>query len=771
LLGLHFMADIKAVYEQQFLPARDNEWLASYRGAVERVQSADEAAFRLPEFQKGLWEVDGVTSIGPGSSVTVPGAYNDAEVIDALWSLKNWEAPGDLKSKAQYLDSEFERILTLVTPRHNKRRPSARLVRIFAVLRPYDIVCLMDSRRTAQFRQWVGKPAPGFGFIGQNVIARQAVREALGPERSLDDAISYSQFAWFVWELISAAEEEGAGASVSAIDELRRATDAPKLVLLPARMQRKGMFYVASNLQLLMSVVRAAENGMEKEDLMQQVGEEAPNLNRGSRQNVLAQAVSLNLLSVDGGTYRPTTAGRGLLEGGSASDMLTPTFVRTIFGFALILSDLRETGGLERGEIVRRAQTYYPRWTSERAPNALVAWLRDLGLATVQGAGRTARIELTEIGEYWASGLPADLKAPDHLLADAQPEDPLGPETADLAAGREDIFQPAPVDAVLTRFLADPDLRRFVFSEDQIRLVHAALHGAEGKRFILLGGLSGTGKTSMARAYARAYCEVKGLPPTEHYAQISVWPDWTDPSGLLGFVNPLTATPTFNETPALRLILEANNNPDKPYFLCLDEMNLARVEHYFAPFLSAMEGGGGRLSIHTGDNPVDLIPPSILWPRNLFIIGTVNMDETTHTFSDKVLDRAFTFEFWDVDLGAWHAKVTKQAPAEVLENVVRVMKALYEALVPARRHFGYRTCDEVLGFCAVQSGVPLTATLDAAVLAKVLPKVRGDSGGALPKALADAAEVCRVEGLSQSQAKLQQMLASLNALGTVRFWS
>ena len=705
------MPDIKTIYNIQFLPARNNEWLISYRDAVESARSADEATFRSPAFQKRLWEAEGVSGIGPGASVTVPGAYDDSEIVSALWSLKNWEAPGDFKVKAQHLDAEFGRILGLVSPRHNKRRPSARLVRIFALLRPYDIVCLMDSRRTVQFRQWVGRPGLGLEFIGQNVIARQAVREALGPEHSLDDAISYSQFAWFVWELISADEDVGSGASTSPSDESGRATDAPKLVLLPAAMQRKGMFYVANNLRLLMSVVRAAENGMEKEDLMQQIGEEAPNLNRGSRQNVLAQAVSLNLLSIDGGTYRPTLTGRGLLEGESAADMLTPTFVRNIFGFALILGDLRETGGLTRGEIAGRSQTYYPRWTTEFAPNALVAWLRDLELAAVKGSGRAAQVELTDIGEYWASGLPADIKSPDHLLADERPEDLLETEMAEVAVGQVDAFDPVPVDAVLARFADDPDLGRFVFSEDQIRLVHAALHAAKGKRFILLAGLSGTGKTSMARAYARAYCEAKGLPLAEHYALISVWPDWTDPSGLLGFVNPLADPPTFHETPALKLLLAADKDRSRPYFLCLDEMNLARVEHYFAPFLSAMEGTGGVLSIHSGDEAVDRIPPKISWPHNLFIIGTVNMDETTHPFSDKVLDRAFTFEFWDTDLRAWRAKAAKDAPSEVLERVTRVMTSLYEALAPARRHFGYRTCDEVLGLCATPSGLSLTRLL------------------------------------------------------------
>jgi len=759
--------DIKAIYDQQFLPIRDAFWLAGYCRAVEWASSADEAAFHLPAFQKRLWEVESVSNIGPGNSVTVPGAYEDAEVVSALWALRNWAAPTDEHAKAKHLDAEFNRILGLVSPRHSNRRPSARLVRIFTTLRVYDVLCLMDSGRTAQFRKWVGRPGLGLGFIGQNVLARQAIREAIGPERGIEDAVSYNQFSWFVWDrLISTAETDGTGIATSPkTSEI--VTDTPKLVLLQAHMQRKGMFYTAGNLRLLMSIVRSAENGMEKEDLLQQVAEEAPNLNQTSRKNVLYQAVSLNLLAVERGTYRPTATGQGLLEGDTAADMLTPIFVRNVFGFALILRDLAANSGLTRGQIAERAQGYYPNWTSEFAPNALVAWLRDLGLASVSGAGRAAKVELTEAGEYWESGLPNELET----LAAEPPADPLVVETSDLAANLDKVFKPAPVEAVLSRFTSDPDLARFVFSDTQIRLVHAALHSADAKRFILLAGLSGTGKTSMARAYARGYCEALALPPAKHYAQVAVWPDWTDPSGLLGFVNPLADPPSFHETPALRLLLDADRNPAAPYFLCLDEMNLARVEHYFAPFLSAMEGSSGRLAIHAGDNAVDSIPPSITWPRNLFILGTVNMDETTHPFSDKVLDRAFTFEFWDADLDTWCDKVASETSPEILTGVSRVLKGLYGALFPARRHFGYRTCDEVLGFCNVQSGVSFVGAVDAAVLAKVLPKVPGDSGGPLPKALADAAAVCQAEGLVQSAAKLAQMQANLAALGFVRFWS
>jgi 5-methylcytosine-specific restriction enzyme B len=761
------MVDIKLVYESQFLPARDPAWLSTYSDAVRTAQEIDEAAFRQPEYQKQLWELEGVAGIGPGSSVTVPGAYKDPEIVDALWQLRNWNPPPDVRLRAKELDEKFSQILSLVWPRHNARRPSARLVRIFAVLRPREVLCLMDQRRTVQFRQWLGRPSLSLGLIGQHAISRQALREALGAEHDLEELVSYSQFAWFVWQQISASEND----SQTTETFERKATDSPKLAILPARMQRKGMFYVANNLQLLMSIVRAAENGMEKDDLAQQISEEAPNLNRNSRNNVLAQAVAIGLLSVQNGTYQPTAIGRGLLEGEPPSDMLTPAFVRTVFGFALLLDDIRQEPRITRGKLAEAAQTYYPRWTTEFAPNALVAWLRDLGLVSVEGAGRTARISLTETGEYWASGLPSDLRSPEYLVVadEVSPEDVVLDDSASFL-GRVSL-RTSSIEDVLARFQANPNLRNYVFSTDQVRLVYAALNLDGGKRFILLAGLSGTGKTSMARAFATAYCEALGLPVDTHYLQVAVWPDWTDPSGLLGFINPLGDPPTFHETSALRFLLSADRNPDKPYFLCLDEMNLARVEHYFAPFLSAMEDTNGRLELHAGDNSVDGIPATILWPRNLFIIGTVNMDETTHPFSDKVLDRAFTFEFWDVDLNSWREKIATSTDRDVLGHVFPVLAELYAALYPARRHFGYRTCDEVLGFCLARAGLDIRQALDAVVLAKVLPKMRGDSEGAFPQALQEAAEVCAKYQLAASEKKLADMQAGLVGLGAVRFWS
>jgi 5-methylcytosine-specific restriction protein B len=761
-------SEVRAVFER-FLATRNEDWLATYSAAATWAQHASESEFRSPDFQRRLWEIDGVSGIGPGDSVTVPGAYTDTQIIDGLWSVRSGAKSDESLARAKTLDSEFWQILALVSPKHNPRRPIARLTRIFVVLRPRDMLCLMDHHRTRQFRQWLGEPAHKLSFIGQHAMLRQSLREILGAETKLEDDVLRSQFSWFVWDHIL-APPEGEASAIEQVDE-PKATDRPRVAILPAKAQSKGFSYLTNNLGLLLSMVRAAENGIDRESLDRQISEDAPALSRGSRSNLMSQASRLGLLSFQSGTYRPTAAGSALLEGEPPGEVITPVMIRNVFGPAQILDDLSREGTLTRSAIAQTCRRYYPRWTTDFAPNQLVAWMMDLGLVTIEGKGALARVNLTESGEYWRSGLPDNVKIPALLLTEEQPN-PVEEEDTTVATALVEPMQAPELMQILKKFHEDVELSKLVFSDTQIGLVHAALHAARGKRFVLLAGLSGTGKTSMARGYARAYCDVLNLQTSMHYEQVAVWPDWTDPTGLLGFVNPLASTVVFQETPVLRLQLSAAENPDKPYFLCLDEMNLARVEHYFAPFLSAMEGQKGRLVIHAGRDPVDAIPPAIEWPENLFIVGTVNMDESTYPFSDKVLDRAFTFEFWEVDLHGWRATSQRMGcPEDVLDLVFEVLTALSAALAPARRHFGYRTCDEVLGFVRASPAVDRIAAIDTAVLAKVLPKVRGESGGALPKAIDNAIAVAETHHLSLTLAKLTQMKATLEEIGVVRFWA
>lgn len=187
------------------------------------------------------------------------------------------------------------------------------------------------------------------------------------------------------------------------------------------------------------------------------------------------------------------------------------------------------------------------------------------------------------------------------------------------------------------------------------------------KPFLILTGNSGTGKTRLAEVIATTYGNHEEVEKVTNTALVAVGSDWTDNRAVVGFVNHLRsgkidgkaeARPVYQSTGVLDLMLAARKRKEFPHFLILDEMNLSHVERYFSDFLSAMEGRNGVIHLHDegprddqefrlprfeGD-PVG-VPREIPYPPNLFVIGTVNIDETTYMFSPKVLDRAHVIEF------------------------------------------------------------------------------------------------------------------------------
>ncbi len=175
------------------------------------------------------------------------------------------------------------------------------------------------------------------------------------------------------------------------------------------------------------------------------------------------------------------------------------------------------------------------------------------------------------------------------------------------------------------------------------------------KRFVILTGLSGSGKTKLAQSFSYWITENSKHFRGSQVCLVPVGADWTNREPLLGYPNALEPGKYIKpENNIVDLMIEASKeeNSNKPYFLILDEMNLSHVERYFADFLSAMESGEA-ITLHPGSNDwkdgsgkwKDCIPDKIKLSRNLFIIGTVNIDETTYMFSPKVLDRANVIEF------------------------------------------------------------------------------------------------------------------------------
>jgi 5-methylcytosine-specific restriction enzyme B len=182
------------------------------------------------------------------------------------------------------------------------------------------------------------------------------------------------------------------------------------------------------------------------------------------------------------------------------------------------------------------------------------------------------------------------------------------------------------------------------------------------KPFAILTGLSGSGKTKLAQAFVQWICKDES-----QYRIVPVGADWTNREPLLGYPNALKPEEYVKpDSGVLDLIIQANKQPDLPHFLILDEMNLSQVERYFADFLSVMESKE-EILLHAGGLVNNGVPEKLRIPCNLFIIGTVNIDETTNMFSPKVLDRANTIEF----------RVTEKEMEDFLDNMKSInMEAL-----------------------------------------------------------------------------------------------
>ncbi|MFT7030221.1 MAG: 5-methylcytosine-specific restriction protein B [Marinoscillum sp.] len=298
----------------------------------------------------------------------------------------------------------------------------------------------------------------------------------------------------------------------------------------------------------------------------------------------------------------------------------------------------------------------------------------------------------------------------------------------------------------LAQFQADLNNSGLVFSEMLIKRFVASLLT---KPFVILTGLSGSGKTKLAQAFVKWICQ-----DTSQYLVVPVGADWTNREPLLGYPNALEPGKYVKpDSGALDLILRAKENPASPYFLVLDEMNLSHVERYFADFLSAMESKE-EIPLYSGEK-VSGIPDKLRMPDNLFIIGTVNIDETTNMFSPKVLDRANTIEFRvtesemnvfltslkKVDIENLIAKGSNMAHSFLLmtENKSFSMKDLEEInetllkffgeLKKTGAEFGYRSATEILQLIyrlsILDPDLEIKEKVDIAIMQKLLPKLHG----------------------------------------------
>lgn len=364
----------------------------------------------------------------------------------------------------------------------------------------------------------------------------------------------------------------------------------------------------------------------------------------------------------------------------------------------------------------------------------------------------------------------------------------------------------------------------------------------KSKPFLLLAGISGTGKSRIVRELARACWddksdEYKAQKP-KNFQMVQVKPNWHDSSDLIGYVSRVSGKAEFVAGEFLKFIAKAWEDTETPYFLCLDEMNLAPVEQYFAEYLSVIES---RKSHEDGTVTTDPIlekadeewyfnltasltsdedirkqfnEEGICIPQNLIVVGTVNMDETTFSFSRKVLDRAMTIEMNEVDLHGGltkhHESIGKLGNIELVGSAVEgvdvyndytdvcdialgYLQKVNDVLEGTPFKVAYRTRNEFLlyvvnnlPYCKdengndLEQGYVIARALDEITSMKVLSRIEGDDTKVsdelldnLSKAIEDGLKTVSGEENTVkfiSLAKLKEMKAKLVS-GYTSFWS
>ena len=347
------------------------------------------------------------------------------------------------------------------------------------------------------------------------------------------------------------------------------------------------------------------------------------------------------------------------------------------------------------------------------------------------------------------------------------------------------------------------------------------------KPFVLLAGISGTGKSRLVRTLAFKTCPSKLQDQAQkkpgNYELIPVRPNWHDSSELMGYVSRINGE-KYITTTFLKFVAKAWKHIDTPLFLCLDEMNLAPVEQYFAEYLSIIE----TRQVKNGEVVTDYILArshfenhnlyeklledlgldrnefygGIGLPRNLVVIGTVNMDETTHSFSRKVLDRAMTFEMNEVDLDAgldvkqndWSYPDELLGADEVIgeftsgaevyndsfkerDKVLEYLKKINNELEGTPFKIAYRVRDEFLIYCYHASRKPsnikssnwLVEALDEMTSMKILSRIEGDENKT-QDILSNLLKIVTSD-YKKSHAKILEMQNRLQSSGYTSFWS
>lgn len=452
----------------------------------------------------------------------------------------------------------------------------------------------------------------------------------------------------------------------------------------------------------------------------------------------------------------------------------------------ITIGNIDSLGNSTRAKQYEKATVAFIRYSKVKMPENDAVWIEDLK-------------NMMNIYEYYIQKttrdytLPEDIQSPTENHQQQQIAENSNPVSFIQNINTQDF-----IDHIYLYIKSE----KFYYAKEEIINLYLSLRS---KPFVIISGVSGTGKTKIVQLFAES---IGATEENGRFKLIPVRPDWSDSSDLLGY---LTLQEEYKKGPLAEIVEHAMNHPEYPHFALLDEMNLARVEYYFSDVLSVMEsrkkGENGEITSSPLVDPklykkaaFHQSPEGPLYlPNNLYIIGTVNMDETTHPFSKKVLDRANTIEFNQISLNYFDFLTgnTQDAPTKVISNknleasyihlkdafnnhqdliinTSKKLEAVNVHLAKINAQVGYRVRDEICFYMVHNEEANLLSkdeAMDFCYMQKILPRI---SGGQVVRSVLEA---LKVEWMNQGEAKypksvakIEEMLERLKEDGFTSFW-
>lgn len=608
-------------------------WQEGYVKQVELVASATLEEWCDPAFQEMLWDGNVVASVGSGQSVTVKEAYKDKDLANKLFKSRSSLKDLTVDKRGAELQKLYDEILSHVYPLYTPRRPKARIARLLAAMFPRDMTCLMDANRTLAVSRALATQRVVGDFIAQNPGIRALIREVLEKPDTNENEVKQSIFSWYLWENALNKPDEGA---ITIQASSRAASAAPPFSLLPSNAQRRGLFIVKNNIPLLTSMVREAEQGISRSDLINVILSEATQLNTNSAGIILSQAMGgLGLLKLEGDIYRPTDRGLSLLASANPAEVLRAPLIGRIFGFGhLLLMVRREPEKFRRIDAAEYLQALVPTWKTTQPGSYIVSWACLVGLVELKATTTGNRLVLTDDGEDYAAALPDNFEkewviAQDNLEAPTE----LSKEEAENTSS----------DSYSVETLIDDGC---FLGHDKLNNILSLL---KRKKNLILQGPPGTGKTWLAKRLGHALIGKKG---GDQLTVVQFQPSLSYEDFVRGWRPDGRGGLMLTDGVFLEIISAALAEPTLPFVLIIEEINRGNPAQVFGELLTLIEDSkrdeSEALRLAYPKTPEERVHV----PPNLHIIGTMNLADRSLALVDFALRRRFAFFNLEPSLGA-----------------------------------------------------------------------------------------------------------------------